>query len=83
MNGLVSVKWRGRDIAVSQADWRACKRAENGAALLGLLAAGAMFVAGLEIAGLQQAGVVLAILVGLAYFDGYLSRFCASRKARQ
>ncbi len=81
MSEGVTVKWRGREVAVSQAEWRACKRVENAAILLGFAAAGALFVAGLEVGGLQQVGVALAIVGGLAYFDGYISRFCAARKA--
>jgi hypothetical protein len=81
MSGLITVKWRGRELAVPEADWRACRRIENGVALLALMAAGGLVVAGLDVAGLQQVGVALAIIAGLAYFDGYVSRFCASRKA--
>lgn len=81
MRQPVKVTWFGRTAEVSEAEWRACRRGENAVALVALLVAGGLFIAGIEVSGLIQLAGLVTIMTGLAYFDGWLARWCAMRKA--
>ncbi len=83
MSELISVKvpFSKRTVEVTEADWRACQRMDNLFLLLGLVLSGVLFVGGLSIQGLQPLGVLAGFLTMLVYFDGYVSRWCAARKA--
>lgn len=81
MRQPVKVTWFSRTVEIPEAEWRACRRIENAAALVALLVAGGLFIAGLEVSGLIQVAGLVTILTGLAYFDGWIARWCAVRKA--
>lgn len=79
----MNVKWFGREVEVSEDQWRACRRVENATAILALMGVGVLFVVGIEVSGMFQVAGLMAVLVGLVYFDGYIARWCAARKAEK
>lgn len=83
-DGLVTVKvpFSERQVEVDAVAWQGCRRMENGVSVLALLSAAGMFAGGLELAWLQPAAGLLAIVTVWFYFDGVLARWCAVRKAR-
>lgn len=79
----VRVPFSAREVEVTRTQWLACRRVENLMAVLGLSAGSGLFVAGLAVSGLSPLGVLMVLSAAFVYFDGYVSRWCAGRKARK